>query len=210
MHLAATPDERRLSRLADAARFIADADLLLFRRPVGSLISRAISVAGRSEYTHAAKAVWWRPPCADSASIHPILLCCEVREFYGGRAVTLASQVRKFPGLIDVFSCDTRRFCEYNRAAATAWMLDLAGSRYGYRAVLHAGLAHAPIARWFVKPDTLDTANDHSPVFCSEAVSEADRLGGGVDPVPHLSDRATEPGDLARSDFYQYRFTLIP
>jgi hypothetical protein len=37
-----------------------------------------------------------------------------------------------------------------------------------------------------------------------------DRIGGGVDPVPHLSDRLTEPADLARSPFYEYAFTLIP
>jgi hypothetical protein len=37
----------------------------------------------------------------------------------------------------------------------------------------------------------------------------ADRLGGGVDPVPHLADRLTEPADLARSPFYEYLFTLI-
>ena len=33
---------------------------------------------------------------------------------------------------------------------------------------------------------------------------------GGVDPVPNLADRLTEPGDLARSAFYEYRFTLLP
>ena len=33
---------------------------------------------------------------------------------------------------------------------------------------------------------------------------------GGVDPVPHLADRLTEPADLARSPFYKYRCTLLP
>lgn len=37
----------------------------------------------------------------------------------------------------------------------------------------------------------------------------ADRVGGRVDPVPHLADRLTEPADLARSPFYQYLFTLV-
>jgi hypothetical protein len=31
---------------------------------------------------------------------------------------------------------------------------------------------------------------------------------GGVDPVPNLADRLTEPADLARSPFFEYRFTL--
>ena len=42
-----------------------------------------------------------------------------------------------------------------------------------------------------------------------EAVSRACRRGG-VDPVPNLADRLTEPGDLARSAFFGYRFTLLP
>jgi hypothetical protein len=36
----------------------------------------------------------------------------------------------------------------------------------------------------------------------------SDRLGGGVDPVPHLADRLTLPADMARSPFYEYQFTL--
>jgi len=39
---------------------------------------------------------------------------------------------------------------------------------------------------------------DSSAPFCSEAVSRAWRLAG-VDLVPNLADRYTEPGDLARS-----------
>jgi hypothetical protein len=58
--------------------------------------------------------------------------------------------------------------------------------------------------------DTDDDQLDGRAVFCSEAVSRADRLGGGVDPVPNLADHDTEPGDLARSDFYRYQFTLEP
>ena len=46
------------------------------------------------------------------------------------------------------------------------------------------------------------------PPFCSQAVSMADRQGG-IDPVPNLADRLTEPADLSRSEFYEYRFTLI-
>ena len=80
--------------LAAAAEHIADGDLFLFRG--AGVVSRMISVAGRSEYTHAARAAWWGR----------ILFCLEVREFKGGRAVTLASQVRRFPGVIDVFEAN--------------------------------------------------------------------------------------------------------
>jgi len=35
------------------------------------------------------------------------------------------------------------------------------------------------------------------------------RIGGGVNAVPHLADRLTEPADLARSTLFRYVFTLI-
>ena len=61
--------------------------MLLFRR------RGLIAIAGRGEHSHAAKAAWWGDD----------LFCLEVREWHGGRAVTLESQVAKFPGRIDVY-----------------------------------------------------------------------------------------------------------
>jgi len=61
--------------------------------------------------------------------------------------------------------------------------------------------------RLFVRPETDDAANGTHPPFCSQAVALACRAGG-VDPVPQLADRLTEPGDLARSPFFAYLFTL--
>ena len=88
--------------LTDVAGEIRDGDLLLFRGR--GLVALCIGVAGRSEYTHAARAVWWGND----------LFCCEVRELRGGRAVTLESQVRKFPGAIDVFEVNpSARWREY-------------------------------------------------------------------------------------------------
>ena len=68
--------------LSEVADDIRDGDLLLFRGR--GLAARCIGVAGRSDYSHAARAVWWGND----------LFCCEVRELNGGRAVTLESQVR--------------------------------------------------------------------------------------------------------------------
>ena len=48
------------------------------------------------------------------------------------------------------------------------------------------------------------------PAFCSEAVSHAWRVGGGIDLAPALPDSATEPCDLARSPLLSYLFTLVP
>ncbi len=191
-----TQRKRKLVRLLDNVSQIWNGDLLLFRG--AGLIARLIGTAGRSHYTHAARAVWW----GDT------LFCCEVRELKGGRAVTLASQVRKFPERIDVFATNPdNRWSEYDRHGANQFMLQLAGCDYGYCG-LAAALLHVPLWRVFVPPATDDAEVTRRPPFCSEACAMADRIGGGVDPVPHLADRITEPGDLARSPFYRYRFTL--
>ncbi len=184
-------------RLSECAAQIWNGDLLLFRGR--GFLSRLIGTAGRSEYTHAARAIWWGD----------VLFCCEVRELKGGRAVTLVSQVRKFPGLIDVFAVNPdNRWPEYDRHGANRFMLQLAGCDYGYGGLLQAALLHAPFCRLLVTPATEDMHVETRPPFCSQACAMADRLGGGVDPVPHLADRLTEPADLARSAFYRYRFTL--
>lgn len=185
----------RFVSLANARPHVADGDLLLWRR--GGLIASA----GRGQHSHAAKAAWWGDD----------LFCLEVREWHGGRAVTLESQVRKFPGRIDLYHANpANRWPEYDRIRSTQWMRRLTGCDYGYAAVLAAALLHLPFLRWAVRANTCDDAIDRRPPFCSQACAMADRIGGGVDPVPHLADRLTEPADLARSPFYQYAFTLVP
>jgi hypothetical protein len=187
-------EEPNLVRYADVRHAIRDGDLLLFRR------RSVISIAGRGLHSHAAKAAWWDTD----------LFCLEVRELCGGRAVTLSSQVRRFPGRIDVFQVNPEdRWPEYDRQGATEFIRRLCGCPYGYAGVAVAGLLHLPVVRWLVRPDVSDGALDRRPPFCSQACAMSDRLGGGVDPVPHLADRITEPADLARSPFYQYRFTLL-
>ena len=191
--------KRRLKTLARARREIRDADLLLFRR------RGLIAIAGRGEHSHAGKAAWWGDE----------LMCLEVREWHGGRAVTLASQVKRYPGAIDVFAANPPstthtegRWPDFDRAKSTEFMRRLAGCDYGYAAVLAAAALHLPLVRTLVRPDMEDASPDHRPPFCSQACAMADRIGGGVDPTPHLADRLTEPADLARSPFYKYRFTL--
>jgi hypothetical protein len=185
----------RFVALADARPHIADGDLLLFRR------RGLIAIAGRGAHSHAAKAAWWGDD----------LFCLEMRELHGGRAVTLASQVRRYPGGIDLYHANpANRWPEYDRTRSTMLMRRLAGCDYGYAAVLAAAMLHLPFIRMAVRAEVEDSAIDRRPPFCSQACATADRVGGGVDPVPHLADRLTEPADLARSPFYQYAFTLIP
>ncbi|MBN1908693.1 MAG: hypothetical protein JW818_03050 [Pirellulales bacterium] len=177
----------------EARQYIAEGDLLLFRR------RGLISIAGRGVHSHAAKASWWDGE----------LFCLETRELRGARAVTLSSQVEEHPGQIDVFETNPdRRWMEYDRRGASRFLRRLAGSPYGWFNLVGTALMHLPWVRLFVRANTDDTACNRHPPFCSQAVAMAERLGGHVDPVPHLADRLTEPADLARSPFYRYRFTL--
>lgn len=181
--------------LGEVRRRIRPADLLLFRR------WGPIAVAGRGIHSHAAKTAWWDDE----------LFCLEMRLSTGGRAVTLASQVQRWPRRIDVFRANADdRWPEYDRRGAVAYMRRLCGTRYGWSGLLIVAALHLPLVRWLVRPDTLDAWPDARPPFCSHACALADRLGGGVDPVRQLADRLTEPSDLARSPFFRYQFTLVP
>ncbi len=190
---AMTDSELTFVPYRQARHLVRDADLLLFRR------RGLISIAGRGDHSHAAKAAWWGDD----------LFCLEVREWHGGRAVTLSSQVRRFPASIDVYQANPgERWPQYNRAGrhsadaqAGRLSLRLLGRRHGFatalarRAIGGAGRRmrrRAPGASAILQP----------------GVRLCDRIGGGVDPVPHLADRMTLPADLARSPFYQYQFTL--
>lgn len=173
---------------------IRDGDVLLFRRAPGWM-GKFISVAGRSEYSHAAMAAWWGER----------LMCLETVQGHGGRAVLLSTLADDAPGRIDVYRVKRRRF---NRQAAVEAMIESTGRRYGWLSLLRAAMLHLPAFRFLAHPETDDAANGSLP-FCSQAVAAAMRAGG-VDPVPNLADRLTEPGDLARSAALEYRFTLGP
>ncbi|NLX97352.1 MAG: hypothetical protein GXY83_14375 [Rhodopirellula sp.] len=180
-------------RYRDVRGKIRDADLLLFRaRP--RLHSRMIAAAGRSPYSHAALAAWWGER----------LMCLETRQWIGGRAVTLSNLVAESPGSIDVY---TLKLKDDQRAAAIDRMITAGGKRYGWPALVWHALHSAPALRWLLPPEVDDGRNGSLPV-CSQLVSRALRDGAGVDVTPNLSDRATTPGDLARSALCRYRFTL--
>ena len=175
---------------------IRDGDLLLFRGR--GFVSRVIGVAGRSSYTHAGMACWW----------HDELFLLEVQRT-GGRAVLLSRQVEKYPGQWNVFWTEPKEGpFVYDRAGSTRFMRRLCGCDYGFAGLATAALLHLPFVRCFVRPDTDDQARDRRPPFCSQACAMAYRIGGGVDPVPELADRLTEPADLSRSPFFRHRFTL--
>jgi hypothetical protein len=198
--------ETRYVRLDDAAaEGMVDGDLLLYRAG-WSLPDFVISRAGRTWYTHAARAYrgfkCWRS--------------IETRAWRGGQNLSLAREVRLYAHRIDVFQPNAGGIaeangCHYSAKRAVVWLQQhLVDRKYGWWSIWRASCLHLPIVRLCVRPQTDDEAENGGLLpYCSHAQAMADRYAG-FDPVPNLPDRLTEPGDLARSPFYRYRFTLEP
>lgn len=187
--------ERILEIYDDVRSQIRSGDLLLFR-PHKDPASLAIAAGGRSEYSHAALAAWW----------DETLMLLEM-SFGGGRAVTLSSQVELAPGCWDVFQTNPQRVKGFCKKKAVENMIRAMGTPYGWGNLWYLVWRKLPIVRLFARPVSDDRQNG-SPMICSQAVSRACRWAG-FDPVPELADSMTEPGDLARSPFFRYRFTLL-
>lgn len=187
--------KQELRMLSAAKVDILDADLFLLRAPK-SIVSWFVKREGRGLYSHAMKASW----------IKGEIFCPEVREWHGGRIVSLQSQVDRYPGLIDVYRTNAIETPLYDRMKADKLMLMFAGVEYDYLGILQTWAIHHLLKAANVDDDFVSKR----PPFCSSACAIADRVGGGVDPVPNLCDSETEPSDLARSPFYRYLFTLIP
>jgi hypothetical protein len=196
-----TGRQRTFLSFDKARRQIHQADALLYRR------RGLISIAGRGVHSHAAMAVWWN---GDKMVGQRDLMCVETRSLVGFRAVSLRSQVERYPGRIDVLGIKKWIAPTFDPEGAARFMRQMCGRRYGYRGLIAAAMLHLPIIRCFVSARIDDKAVSRRPPFCSQALALAYRLGGGVDPVPFLSDGLTEPADLARSAILRYRFTLVP
>lgn len=200
--------------LAEAQSRIRNGDLLQFRPRKWNLPERLTALAGRGEHCHSALACWW----AGGEGEESELMVLESR-LAGIRAVTLASQVERFPGLIDVYRTNFQNlFPEFDVRRMVHAMRRKTGRDYGLRLLLRTTLSHTLIARLFFRAGTTDNGHDtdhRGPEFCSQAIASAARIAGGVDPVPGLRDRSTEPNDLTRSQLFNrggqaYLFTLEP
>jgi len=190
-----------------ARRQIRSGDLLLLRRG-RNWAHRLIAAGGRTVYVHAAMAAWWNQD----------LMCLEMVWWRGGRAVCLSHQVARCPGRWDVYALRPVGQQQVDRSLAVRAMRRLTGTPYGWKALGRVIVRHWPVLRWLLPPPTEDPPvlvagalppMPLEPMFCSQAVVWAYRLAG-ADPTPNLPDRLTEPGDLARSPLFRYRFTLLP
>lgn len=205
-------------RLREAQLEIKDGWLLNFRGQ--GLFSSLIRLGSNGPWTHSGLSIWTRGE----------LMCAEIREFKGGRIVTLKSQVKRYPGQIDVFEPDFEgRYRDtYSPSGAADYMMRLAGCDYGWYAVMQASLVHMPLVRLAMSAALSKFAYGRKflqycrasqykaairkdrPPFCSMAADAAYLLGGNIDVIPNLESRLTEPTDLARSMFFKYRFSLVP
>ena len=200
----------------EAEQYIKEGDVLLFRGR--GLSSWLIKRYGSGVHSHAAMAHW------DNDNLE----CIEFREFKGGRAVSLKSQVETHPDNIDIFrparqihsmnfsgwpenmeAYDREEqidiFNEDTAKEVTDVMSQLTGLPYGWKNIWKLAKHYLPFAR-LAKQNIKD--DDPMNVFvCSTAVAYAFRKAY-IDPVPYLADSAVMPADLARSALFKYQFTI--
>jgi hypothetical protein len=181
--------------LSDAYYDIRDGDLLLYR---GRGPVNVIGVGRDSAYRHAAMAAFWGPD----------LMLLEMVAS-GGRAVTLESQVRAYPGRWDWFQANPGNRWSWRAGETVAAMRRFAGTPYGWWNLARTAVRHLPIVRLFTPPivEAGATNGRNLKPYCSQAISVACRAGG-VDPVPGVPDWQTQPADLARSHFFRFMATL--
>lgn len=187
---------------AQARGGIRDGDVLLFRArgPVAAVIRWAT----RSEFSHAALAVWVRPDPTDPTRDR--LMLVESREGSGCRMIPLSDAVAGGAARISLF---VPRVDAY-RPAVVGAALDRLGQPYGWRSILRDAFGRLPLLSlvWRRRQYSTDDLEDAGVrVKCSTLVALAWRAGG-LDLVPNLADRSTDPGDLARSGWLEGRLEL--
>ncbi len=189
-----------------ARQHIWDGDLVAFRN------DSLVSWVGRSEYSHVGMAVWRQDDHGDTLCI------AEFREFAGARVVSFKSQVRKFPGLIDVYRPefpDSHHYAIADRAATIMFRQCVSGLEYDYGGIAKLAIMHLPIVSYigsrllgFGQDQGFNPSPWQSPKFCSFGFDWAYRRAIGelrfdTDwvPVKLLHSRMVEPGDLTRGSF---------
>lgn len=177
---------------------IPQAALLLWRRG-WKPSNRLISGGDRTIYCHVGTAV---------TNFVGEVNSLEMLQWRGGVRHPLWKYVRDYPGRIDVFTPNAGERFVYDPDLAVAKMVELIQRPYGYCNLLRIGLSYLPLVRSLTTPSTDDEANGYHSPHCSMARVIADSAGG-VDPVRNTPAYATTPGDLGRSLFYRYWYTLF-
>lgn len=199
--------QQRLVKYSTVRNEIGPAYLLAHRGQ--SSFSWLISKCIGSETTHVDMAVW-----AGNTLLSAGML------YRSEKIRTLSSDVRKYPGTIDVYRPNALNDVSWNPAGAAEYMLRLCDVKYGRVSLVYEFLYEVVFTPVHVKIDValIDTPTGDGriwqcpalPPFCSMGASLAYELGGGVDPVPERPNLFTPPDELAASDFFEYLFTLMP
>jgi len=188
--------KRRYRDYRSVKHLIRDGDLLNWRADPNAL-SRVTAKTSRGEHSHSSLA----------ARRGLEVICLETIAGIGCRAVDLENLVWQYPGQCDVFRGNYHSLAAGSTAVEYCWRQT--GLPYGRGSWWRCLLRRIPIIRVLMKTPTDDQANGSLP-DCSGLVARA-VWAAGDDPVPNLSDDATEPADLVRSEFFGggYLFTLI-
>jgi hypothetical protein len=171
-------------------RYLRTGDIALARSD-GRWPDRLIAWGTGSPYVHATMIGW----CGD------VLMLAEARQWRESHLVTLSSQVKRWPGLYDVY----RVHRPFQPRAAWNTMVRASGTPYGWRQLLEVVLGKLFGPR-MPRPEN-DPAEDY-PRDCSALVNFACRAGGRV-PRAELPDAQVEPGHLADPAFARYLCTLV-
>ena len=160
-------------------------------RSDGGPANRLIVLGTGSPYVHATMIGW----------SNGVLMLAEARQWRESHLVTLSSQVKRWPGLYDVY----RVRGPFHAAVAWAAMVRATGTPYGWGQLLREA-ARKMLGPLVTAKDN-DAADDY-PRDCSALVNFAGRAGGRC-PRPELADEAVEPGHFAAAAFARYLGTLF-
>ena len=187
------PDYTKIACYDEVRGDVHDGDLLLWR-PVNA-IGRLIAGATGTHISHASMAAW------RGGRLYNL----EMIQWAGGQHQPLSTQVAKWPHSCEVWRPQSDQF---NGKGAVEAMLWLMGQRYGWgdfcRISVRTLLPKALI------PQAIDSFDPDVPRVCSSSYAWAARTGGNETCCPGKPDLDVSPGDLVKSTFARYLFTLTP
>lgn len=170
-----------LANFDDVKQEIWESDLLLIR-----------NINGR--YVLAAKATWWDGE----------LFCIAVHQYHGVTCRPLDQLVRSCPSLIDIYEVNPQNLWEnYDRQGANTYLKNNMVFK-----VNRCDSVTGHLLNLFLYCFNRTNTKIVKTPYGAEAIRRAERIGGGVEPMPNKVDTWIETNDLALSSFYRYRFTL--
>lgn len=214
-------------------KHINEGDILLFRGK--GIISKLVGASSETPYSHVGLASWVN---GNSNTNEGILECVEFREGSllsglcgmsgsgGGQSVNLHQEVKKHPGIIDVYRPDPIFFSydfdeigesfilsqkEFDGKKVSVIMRRMTGLPYGWKRIWWMFKHRFITFKIFGDYNSLITDRLDDVVYpvCSTAIAYAFN-SNGYDLVNNRSDQWTEPGDIAKSTRITYIGTLVP